>query len=86
MRRPHPATSPFGIAAAIVSFGWVISARRGPLKKGDLTALIADAIEGAVRRLAEGLATVEQRFDDICRHHSASLHIAGADGRIYAAA
>jgi two-component system heavy metal sensor histidine kinase CusS len=83
----------FGIAAAIVFpiFGWVISeSMESHFEEGDTDELelIADGIEDALSGIdsADDLAPVQQRFDDILiGHHSASLYIAGADGRtIYA--
>ena len=79
----------FGIAAAIVFpiFGWVISESiESHFEEGDTDELelIADGIEDALSgvRFAGTLAPVQQRFDDILiGHHSASLYIAGADGR-----
>lgn len=79
----------FGIAAAIVFpiFGWVISeSMESHFEEGDTDELelIADGIEDALAGVhsADDLAPVHQRFDDILiGHHSASLYIAGADGR-----
>jgi two-component system heavy metal sensor histidine kinase CusS len=79
----------FGIAAAIVFpiFGWVISeSMESHFEEGDTDELelIADGIEDALSGVhsTDDLAPVQQRFDDILiGHHSASLYIAGADGR-----
>jgi two-component system heavy metal sensor histidine kinase CusS len=83
----------FGIAAAIIFpvFGWVLnSAVESHFEEGDADELeiIAGTIEDALAGLSSAgdLAPIQQRFDDILvGHHSASLYIAGEDGRtVYA--
>ena len=79
----------FTIAAAIVFpvFGWVISgAMEDHFEEGDTAelTLIADAVGAALAdlRSSSDLVRLERRFDDILiGHHSATLHIAGTDGR-----
>jgi two-component system, OmpR family, heavy metal sensor histidine kinase CusS len=79
----------FGVAAAIVFpiFGWVISHSTEKHFEEEDTAeltIIADAIEEALAGVhtAGDVAPIEKRFSDILiGHHSASLYIAGDNGR-----
>jgi len=80
----------FAVAAAIVFpvFGWIIIGEmEDHFAEGDTAELeiIADAVYEALAEVRDpsDFGPVERRFDDILiGHHSASLYIAGRDGRL----